>query len=64
MPVERNARFEARLRLAGLLVIAGLAVEVLTLLRAHPVSFIAFLVPGVMLVMAGLVALIWATAAR
>jgi hypothetical protein len=59
-----SPRFVSRLRLAGCLVIAGLAVQAIMMIEPHPLTFIGFMVPGVVLVMAGLVALVWATVAR
>jgi hypothetical protein len=57
---DLDRRFVRRLRIAGSLVVAGLAIQALTLLNARPVSFITFLVGGAGLVMAGLFALVWA----
>ena len=42
-----------RLKLAGLLIGLGLAVEVLTLFWSHPTAFLAFLLVGVVLVAVG-----------
>ena len=44
---------ETRIKRAGVLVAAGLLVQVLALLRIHPLSFVAFLVIGCPLVGAG-----------
>ena len=44
---------ETRIKWASHLVAAGLLVQVLTLLRVHPLSFVAFLVIGCPLVGAG-----------
>ena len=55
-----NWRFVARLRLAGLLVVMGLAVETATLFIPHPVSFLSFLTAGVGLVLIGVLFLVWA----
>ena len=44
---------ETRIKWASLLVAAGLLVQVLALLRIHPLSFVAFLVVGCPLVAAG-----------
>ncbi len=44
---------ETRIKWAGLLVAAGLLVQVLALVRIHPLSFVAFLVIGCPLVAAG-----------
>jgi hypothetical protein len=43
-----------RLRLAGLLILAGLAVEAISLGWNHPLSFIAFLGLGGLLLAAGI----------
>jgi len=43
-----------KLRIAALLLIAGLAVEVITLHWAHPASFLIFLIVGGILVLAGI----------
>ena len=39
-------KLEKRLRLAGLLVVAGLLVELITLLWSHPTAFLFFLLLG------------------
>ena len=44
---------ETRIKWASLLVAAGLLVQVLALLRIHPLSFVAFLVIGCPLVAVG-----------
>jgi hypothetical protein len=44
---------ETRIKWAGLLIAAGLLVQILALLRIHPLSFVAFLVIGCPLVAAG-----------
>ncbi|HEX4954564.1 MAG TPA: hypothetical protein VF017_14325 [Thermoanaerobaculia bacterium] len=46
-------RLFRRLRLAGTLVCAGLAVEVATLFWPHPTSFVVFLVAATVLVVPG-----------
>jgi hypothetical protein len=61
---DLNWRFIARLRLAGILVVVGLAIEMGTLLEAHPMTFISFLVGGAGLVLAGVVALVFALVAH
>jgi hypothetical protein len=55
MPNDLDPRFVSRLRLAGMLVILGLLVQLATLLEAHPYSFLAFLIAGSGLVLAGVV---------
>ncbi len=48
-----TALLERRIRLAGTLIGMGLVVQLLTLLVAHPLAFIAFLVLGCPLVAVG-----------
>jgi hypothetical protein len=64
MANELNRRFVARLRLAGTLVVIGLGVQVVTLLEAHPFTFLSFLIVGTGLVLAGVVAFVWAWVAQ
>ncbi len=47
-------RLRARLKLAGVLVAAGLAVEWLTLNWSHPTAFLFFALGGAILVVAGI----------
>jgi hypothetical protein len=42
-----------RIRWSGLLVASGLIVQLLTMARAHPLSFMAFLLIGCPLMLAG-----------
>jgi uncharacterized membrane protein len=58
-----NWRYIARLRLAGLLVVMGLAIEVGTLFAGNPFSFLSFLFVGVGLVFFGVLALVFALVA-
>ncbi len=44
---------ERRIRWAGILIAAGLIVQMLTLLWTHPLAFVAFLLVGCPLVAAG-----------
>ncbi len=46
---------ERRIKCASLLIGAGLLVQLLALLRVHPLAFVAFLVIGCPLVGAGIV---------
>lgn len=46
---------ESRIRLAALLVLAGLVVEAVTLHVLHPLSFVTFAALGVLLIGAGIV---------
>lgn len=50
-----ESRLQRRLTWAGYLLTAGLAVEGLTLLWAHPTSFLLFIVLGGILVSAGII---------
>jgi uncharacterized membrane protein len=49
-----NLTLEKRLRAASLLICAGLLVLLLTLIRIHPLAFIAFVTIGCPLVAAGI----------
>ena len=60
MASDLDRRFVARLRLAGLLVLIGLAIQIATMFKAHPATFLAFLIAGTGLVVAGAVAFVWA----
>jgi hypothetical protein len=53
------SRIEGRIRYAGRLIGAGLFVQLLTLLRPHPLAFVAFLAVGGPLVAAGVVLFLW-----
>ncbi len=44
---------ERRIRWAGLLIGAGLAIQLLTLVWVHPLTFVAFLILGCPLVLGG-----------
>ncbi len=48
-------RIEKRIRLAGLLVIAGLLVELVTMNWSHPTAFLFFLLLGGLLMASGIV---------
>lgn len=47
--------FTKRVRLAGVLILLGLVVESLSLMWNHPLSFVAFLAVGGLLLGAGIV---------
>lgn len=55
---------EGRLQLSGLLIAAGLAIEVATLYWNHPVSFFLFLCLGSLLVGAGMLLYLWSVVTR
>ncbi len=48
-----------KLRIAGILIIVGLVVEGLSLLWNHPLSFVAFLGVGGILLAAGMLLYLW-----
>lgn len=52
---DRKPPVEKRLRWAGLLIGLGLLVQLLTFVRIHPLSFMAFAIIGCPLVLAGVV---------
>jgi len=52
---DKSSLVEKRLRWAGLLIALGLLVQLLTFVRIHPLSFMAFAVIGCPLVLAGVV---------
>ena len=54
MQTQANS-INARLRLAGVLIVAGLLAQALTLLWNHPLSFVAYMVIGGLLVAIGIV---------
>jgi hypothetical protein len=53
-PVNATARVESRVRWAAALICAGLLVLLLTLIRIHPLAFVAFAVIGCPMVLAGI----------
>jgi uncharacterized membrane protein len=53
--MKLRTRIEKRLRIGGILLISGLAIQVLTLLWNHPLSFLAFMFVASPLVLAGIV---------
>ena len=54
LQINARARIETRIRLAGLLICAGLLVLLLTLIHIHPLAFVAFAVIGCPSVFAGI----------
>jgi predicted membrane channel-forming protein YqfA (hemolysin III family) len=50
---EKEPRLRRKLKIAAYLLIAGLAVEGITLQWAHPTSFLLFIILGGILVLAG-----------
>ena len=60
----RSPAIERRIRWAGLLVLAGLAVQVMTLSWLHPLAFMTFLMVGCPLTVAGILLYLYSLAAR
>jgi hypothetical protein len=52
--IDRASRLERKLKYAAYLLIAGLAVEGITLQWAHPTSFVVFIILGGILILAGI----------
>jgi uncharacterized Tic20 family protein len=53
--MKPNPRIEGRIRVAALLVLAGLVLEAVTLNILHPLSFVVFALFGVLLIGAGII---------
>lgn len=51
---SQNNKLEKRLRLSGVLLIAGLLVELVSLYWSHPTAFLLFLLLGGLLMAAGI----------
>ena len=51
---ENGSRLHRKLKLAGYLLLAGLAVEGITLNWSHPTSFLLFIILGGVLILAGI----------
>jgi hypothetical protein len=60
MTTDLDYRFARRLRLSATLVLLGLAVEIATLVKAHPLTFLSFMIAGIGLVTVGAVTFVWA----
>ncbi len=53
-----------RLQASGLLIASGLALKLVTLFWNHPISLFLFLIPGSLLVGAGIVLYLWSIVTR
>jgi hypothetical protein len=60
----RHPGIEKRIRWAGLLVVAGLLVQIVTMSWVHPLAFMTFLVIGCPLSLAGVLLYLYSLAAR
>jgi hypothetical protein len=52
--MNQLTRVEKRLRLSGILIIAGLVIELVTLKWSHPTAFLIFLIAGGLLLFVGI----------
>ena len=59
-PGELPQRLAKRLRVSGVLIALGLAIEAATLYSGHPLAFVVYLAGGASLVGAGVLAYLWA----
>jgi hypothetical protein len=64
MASDFDPRFVRRMRWSLALLATGLGIEVATLLRAHPYTFLAFLFVGTALALLGTVGFVWAWLTR
>jgi hypothetical protein len=64
MANDFDRRFLARMRWSLSVLVLGLAVQIATLLQAHPVTFLGFLFVGTGLVLAGTAGFLWAWLTR
>jgi hypothetical protein len=53
--MNQLTRLEKRLRLSGILIIAGLVIELVSLKWSHPTAFLVFLLAGGLLLFVGIV---------
>ena len=51
----RTTKMEQKIRVSGILMLLGIAVEVATLAKVHPLTFMAFTTVGLLLFAAGIV---------
>lgn len=51
----RPTKMEQRIRVSGILMLLGIAVEVATLAKVHPLTFMAFTTVGLLFFAAGIV---------
>lgn len=55
---------ERRIRIAGILLVSGLAVELISLMWSHPTAFLLFIFVGALLMGAGLLYYLYSLVAR
>jgi len=59
-----STTIEKRIRWAGLLVVGGLIVQILTMSWSHPLAFMAFLIIGCPLTLAGVLLYLFSLTAK
>lgn len=59
-----KSSIERRIRIAGILLVLGLSVELISLMWAHPVAFLLFLFIGALLMGAGLLFYLYSLVAK
>jgi hypothetical protein len=62
--MNTTSTIERRIRWSGMLVVAGLVVQMLTLLWTHPLAFMAFILIGCPLVGAGILLYLYSLASH
>ena len=61
---QQNVYISKKLRIAGILIILGLIIEALSLLWNHPLSFLAFVSVGGMMLVLGVLTYLLALVSR
>ena len=51
---QNESRLQRKLKISGYLLLAGLAIEGITLNWSHPISFLLFIILGGFLILAGI----------
>jgi hypothetical protein len=62
--IATTSTIERRIRWSGMLVVAGLVVQMLTLLWTHPLAFMCFILVGCPLVGAGILLYLYSLASQ
>ena len=62
--MANTSTIERRIRWSGMLVVAGLVVQMLTLLWTHPLAFMCFILVGCPLVAAGILFYLYSLASH
>lgn len=64
MMAATSPPIERRIRWAGMLIVTGLVVQMITLLWTHPLAFMCFILVGCPLVAAGIVVYLYSLTAH